>query len=338
MESSMRFQKTAALKPLARNLVPLFVAIALLMTISVSTSTAEVAATDEYDWQGTWGLQYKSQIKGRRFPWDFTFIRDTFDARFEFSVDANGKVKGKAYAWIYYGSSYDGCASEIASTHVCTLRCKGNGGTDLPDSIELSVSGQVKGQTVHLRLNPPADLVGFDISSTCVGEVGTQNISQKMSWFCGAGSQVCAASAHFLQIDMPLVSKSTKIIHYPEADGGEEGWVSIRRNCRNMPDGKVGFLYVKSVTASLHQDPSVNSPTVGSSPNGSRLVFRNTMQKNGMRWYYLAPPGSTPGWVPSSDLTCERSPLLARGKKIRLRDTGLENSHPTPSMSTGANG
>ena len=335
----MRFQKTIALNPFVRSLVSLFVVFGLVMTISVSTSTAEVAAFDGYDWHGTWSLRYNSQIERRSFPWDFTKTRDTFDAIFGFSVDASGRVKGKAYTWIDYYSYYDGCAAEPSSKHICTLRCKGKGHADPLDTIMLSVSGQVTGQTVHLKLNPPADLVAFDISSTCVGEAGTQNISQKMSWFCGAGSQVCAASAHFFEIDMPLVdNKAQKAIYYSEAGGGESGSVLIRRNCRNMPDGKVGLVYAKSVKTSLHQEPSANSPIVGSSPRGGRLVFRSTMQKSGMRWYYVTPPGSTPGWVPSSELTCERPPPLPPEKKIRLKDTGLENVHPTRSMSTGANG
>jgi hypothetical protein len=355
----MRFQKTAALKPFARSLCSLFVAGAVLLIISVSTSTAEVAGVGQYDWQGWWELSYTSQIKGPSFPWEFTNNKDAFHASFGFSVDASGNVKGEAHSEVSLWYDYDGCASEPASKHVCLLRCKGLGKAGAPrfykadtvpraitpdvwplpgEAVTLSITGQVNGGTVHLKLNPPADLVAFNVSSTCVGEVGTQQISQKMSWFCGAGSQVCAASTHFFEIDLPLVSKAHKLIQYPEAGGGEDGWVSIRRTCRNIRDGDDGLVYVKDRTTSLHQEPSVNSPIVGGAPRGGRFVFRNTMQKNGMRWYYVTLPGGTPGWVPSSELSCDRPPPLAPGKKLRLKDTGLENSHPTASMTSASNG
>ena len=322
------------------------------------------ATAEQYDWQGTWDSSYKKEVTGRvgGFPWEFTRIKDTFHANFYFSVDANGNVRGSAYGSIFYRLETDGCASisHGAGGKSCVIRCKGNGVVEalrycpgsawpeppcvFPDvyplyfSDAIPVTGQVNGTTVHLKLGPPDNVYPFEISNTCVGPRGTQTVTSKMGWFCPAGSHLCSASGQFLEIDIPLTHEAAQPIHTAEVGGGLDGMVRIRRTCRNIADGDKGFIYVSANSTQLHKEPAANSPSVGGAPRGLRLLFTDTMQKNGARWYFIAPPGGNPGWVPSADVSCERPPPLPPGKPLKLKDTGLGNAHPTASMVAGANG
>ena len=330
-----------------------------LMATSMSIEAASAAETEftKYEWEGTWDLAYKKELTGPTFAWAFTRIGEKFHARFAFSVAANGTVKGAAYANLNYRSEYEGCA--IVSKNLCVVRCKGGAVVEtvvacmqkwpettpcsrgpLPFFVTdiLPVTGQVNGQTVHLKLGPPADLVDVRFSSTCVGPNGTVTNNPKITYFCADLTQPCSASGHFLEIDMPLVHQARQPIHTTEVGGGADGVVEIRHTCGNVSDGERGFLYVTANAVLLHKDASVNSPTVGGAPRGARIVFTNTQQKNGARWYFLSPPGGAPGWVPSSQVSCDRPAPLPPGKPLHLKDTGLGNAHPTASMVAGANG
>jgi len=306
------------------------------------------ATAEQYDWQGTWESSYKKEITGPSFPWAFTRIKDAFQANFSFSLDASGKVQGEAHGSIFYRFEYDGCAS--ISQNSCVTRCNGEGVVEgvsdnrlryFPDrtlggGAAIPVTGQLNGTTVHLKLGPPDYLVPFDTTSTCVGPNGTQTNTTTMSWFCPAGSHLCAPSAMFLEIDMPLANEAAQPIHEAEVRGGLEGMVRLRHTCRSAGDGERGFVYVSANSTLLHKEPAANSPNVGGAPRDARLVFTNTLQKNGMRWYYIAPPGGNPGWVPASDVSCVRPAPLPPGKKLYFKDTGLGNAHPTASMTAGA--
>jgi len=319
------------------------------------------ATAEQYDWQGTWESFYKKEITGPSFPWAFTRIKDAFQANFSFSMDASGKVRGEAHGSIFYRFEYDGCAS--ISQNSCVTRCKGEGVVEgntgergfpipphpgiypryVPDMsfgeyAAIPVTGQLNGTTVHLKLGPPDYLVPFDTTSTCVGPMGTQTNTTTMSWFCPAGSYLCAPSAMFLEIDMPLAHEAAQPIHEAEVGGGLDGMVRLRHTCRSAGDGERGFVYVSANSTLLHKEPAANSPNVGGAPWGARLVFTNMLQKNGMRWYYIAPPGGNPGWVPASDVSCVRPAPHPPGKPLRLEDTGLGNEHPAASMTTGGAG
>jgi len=341
----------------------------LLACLMLAAGAQQVGANEDepsqYDWQGTWESSFTFESSCRRFPWEFTRIKDEFSASFYFSVDRAGNVRGKAHGSIFYRFDADGCGTitENPAGGTCTIRCTAKATVEGDKSYKLNtvgptvpvvfpevyprifpdisrsesaipVTGQVNAGTVHLKLGPPADLVPFEMSGSCVGPRGTYTTATKMSWFCPAGSQLCAPSAMFLEIDMPLAHGAAQAIH----QSGLDGMVRLRRSCRNIRDGESGFVYVSANSTQWHKEPAANSPSLGGAPRGARLVFRDTIQKDGTRWYHVDPPGGNPGWVPSSEVSCERPPPLPPGKKLYLKDTGLGNAHPTAAMTSASAG
>jgi hypothetical protein len=326
------------------------------LLLAADVSQVGAVESQGYDWAGTWESSYKKKIRGPSFPWEFTSINDAFKANFYFSVDARGNVRGEAYAAIFYRLEYEGCA--IIEQNSCVNRCKGGGlvkgntsySVDYtvppvyPDQWphyvhdRIPVTGRINGASVHLKLGPPEDFVPFNVLSTCVGRSGTLTNTANMNWFCPAGSYVCAPSAMFLEIDMPLVHEATQPIH--TADVGLDGMVRIRHTCATAGAGEKGFVYINPVTdrAILYKEPSASSPIIGNPPIGSRLLFTDTVQKNGARWHLIAPPGAPPGWIRSSDVSCTRPPPLPPGKPLKLEDIGLGRAHPTTAMTTSARG
>jgi hypothetical protein len=176
------------------------------------------ATSEQYDWQGTWESAYNKEITYKespgRFPWEFTRIKDAFQANFSFSVDANGKVRGEAHGSIFYRLESDGCGTISHPENSCVIRCKANAmvqgdtadkGTcyaysthenqiiceprpphpdiypryvpdvSLGENAAIPVTGQLNGTTVHLKLGPPDYLVAFDNTGTCVGPNGSSN-------------------------------------------------------------------------------------------------------------------------------------------------------------------
>ena len=101
----------------------------------------------------------------------------------------------------------------------------------------------------------------------------------------------------FLEIDMPLAHEAAQPIHAAEVGGGLDGMVRLRHTCRSVGDGERGFVYVSASTATLHKDPSANSPIIATAPHGGRLLFRDTRRKDGIGWDYFNSAGRT-GWVP----------------------------------------
>ena len=248
------------------------------------------ATAEQYDWQGTWESSYKKEITGPSFPWAFTRIKDAFQANFSFSMDASGKVRGEAHGSIFYRFEYDGCAS--ISQNSCVTRCKGEGVVEgntgergfpipphpgiypryVPDMsfgeyAAIPVTGQLNGTTVHLKLGPPDYLVPFDTTSTCVGPMGTQTNTTTMSWFCPAGSYLCAPSAMFLEIDMPLAHEAAQPIHAAEVGGGL--------------DGMVGFATHAGAPVTASAASSTSAPTRRCSIRNPQRTRRMSVERRG---------------------------------------------------------
>jgi hypothetical protein len=112
--------------------------------------------------------------------------------------------------------------------------------------------------------------------------------------------------------------------------------VRIHHTCRSAGDGERGFVYVSASTATLHKDPSANSPITATEPHGARLLFRDTRQKDGTRWYYFNSSGRA-GWVPVGEVSCGRPGPLPPGKPLKLEDIDLGKVHPGISLG-GARG
>ncbi len=87
----------------------------------------------------------------------------------------------------------------------------------------------------------------------------------------------------------------------------------------SVRDGDRGSMWVSADGARRHQDPSADSPSLGGEPRGARVVFTNTLQKNGTRWALRYCAGWNP-WLGSL-----RSSLLPPAPS----KTGWEN--PTSS-------
>jgi len=110
----------------------------------------------------------------------------------------------------------------------------------------------------------------------------------------------------------------------------------IRHTCRSVGDGERGFVYVSASTATLHKDPSANSPIIATAPHGGRLLFRDTRRKDGIGWYYFNSAGRT-GWVPLGEVSCNRPEPLPPGKPLPLEDIDLGKVHPAIALG-GARG
>jgi hypothetical protein len=106
-------------------------------------------------------------------------------------------------------------------------------------------------------------------------------------------------------------------------------------------DGKPGLLYINvpNGTEKTYRDPSLDSPVLRVEyPHGSRQVYRDVKETNGTIWYYVAPPGFTPGWIPGSEVSCSKTPPMPPGKPLNLSDTNLMNAHPITAMVVGGSG
>ena len=262
-----------------------------------------------------------------------------FNARLAFFVALDGTVRGLAQADVLYRFDYYGCGGPTPSDPTCISRCRSI--ASLPRTGgNLALTGRLNGQTVHLKLLP-LDPLPATIKSSCVGTWGTTNYEAKLPMLCAAGAEPCVFPGYFLEIDLPLMDGASNTIA-----GGMEGIVTIKR----VLCGKSGFVYVTVASTHFRQEPSFESSNVDSSvPHGGRLIFRDMAEKNGTRWYYVTPPGRNPGWVPSSEVSCQ--PAFPYGTKadkgwfstlygepLKGVDPDLHGVHPTSSMATGAHG
>lgn len=304
----------------------------LLATLALPPFVTSPAVAEDalIEWKGEWAIFYRNAQTGPHFAWEYSKVNQLFSARLSFFVALDGTVRGSAAANVYYLLDSYGCASRTQSDSTCVLRCRSY--ASWTPAGNLPVTGRLNGQTVHLKLLP-LDPLPATIKSSCVGKQGTQKLEAKLSMLCAAGAETCVFPGYFLEIDLPLMDGASNTIA-----GGMEGIVTIKR-VLCVKSGKNGFVYVTVASTHLRQEPSFDSPSnTASRVHGSRLLFKDMAEKNGTRWYYVTPPSGNPGWVPSSEVSCQPAFPLAPGKRLKEVDTGLGNAHPTSSMTTGGHG
>lgn len=110
-----------------------------------------------------------------------------------------------------------------------------------------------------------------------------------------------------------------------------------RSPCGKNPPDK-GFVYFNHRgNGTVHADPSPVSDVVGTPPNGSRLMYDRVSNNGGERWYHVNPPGGRSGWLPSTDVACER-PTNLPTQRDQIRDCNLPPLANTSSAQGGARG
>jgi hypothetical protein len=104
----------------------------------------------------------------------------------------------------------------------------------------------------------------------------------------------------------------------------------------NPPDK--GFVYKNQRgNGTVHADPAADSDVVGTPPNGSRLMYDQVSESGGRRWYHVNPPGGRAGWLPASDVSCERPTAPPPPKPDRVMDCDIPLAN-TSSAQGGARG
>jgi hypothetical protein len=96
----------------------------------------------------------------------------------------------------------------------------------------------------------------------------------------------------------------------------------------NPPDK--GFVYKNQRgDGTVHADPSADSEVVGTPPNGSRLMYDQVSESGGRRWYHVNPPGGRAGWLPASDVSCDRPTAPLPPKPDRVTDCDIPLANPS---------
>lgn len=102
-----------------------------------------------------------------------------------------------------------------------------------------------------------------------------------------------------------------------------------------------GALFVgspKHVVGNAYSDPTGDSKVIATSPNGTRMVYREVRESKGETWFYVVPPGRPPGWMRGSDLVCNRPGEPVPGRKIKELDSGLATERPTAAIASAGRG
>ncbi len=100
----------------------------------------------------------------------------------------------------------------------------------------------------------------------------------------------------------------------------------------------LGFLFISANRGDLHQDPSMDSRIVVNDPRGMRVLYDDIRSVNGQDWYRIIGQGRTSGWIPGSDVSSTRPPVLRPARPVTLQELGLMDAHPLPAMTSGSNG
>ncbi len=122
---------------------------------------------------------------------------------------------------------------------------------------------------------------------------------------------------------------------------GYHGSISftLKRKCQPEAQGiteSAGFIFINppSRRAVSRSGPTKSCPEVGTLPNGARLVYRRVVVNENTgapEWYFVEPPGGTPGWVPAGDTSNTRpvTPIPRRPIKIMPESGGSVSASPT---------
>lgn len=91
-----------------------------------------------------------------------------------------------------------------------------------------------------------------------------------------------------------------------------------------------GFVYVvpPSGKAALREKPDPASKIVATPANGVRVLFRrvDVADDNSIAWYFVEPPGQTPGWLAATDAAEKRPNPPPPGPRIKRVDSGVASS------------
>jgi len=112
-----------------------------------------------------------------------------------------------------------------------------------------------------------------------------------------------------------------------------------RSPCGPNPPDK-GFVYYKnrSDERAIHAEPSADSESVGTPPNGIRLMYDQVTESGGRRWYHVRQPSGPPGWLPSYDVACERPTNPPPPKPDRVMDCDIPMADTASPGPAGARG
>ena len=219
--------------------------------------------------------------------------------------------------------------------------------TVTPDTFDIAVDGRREKDQIWLMIRP---LTTATIQFSRIGgpaaecKVSGQSSTPGMNPFAGL-AMALGTKFHVPYRELAANSGHETIPggfsnsgHETIPGGFNVDWqlhVWCRDCCKNVRDGDRGFIYVSANAATLHTDPSTNSPSVGGVPRGARVVFTNTQEKNGMRWYTLvrqveAPVGFRPARFRATGLRHYRRERGSTSKTYRITPTLLEQWAPAP--------
>jgi hypothetical protein len=111
-------------------------------------------------------------------------------------------------------------------------------------------------------------------------------------------------------------------------------------SCKKNPKGQGAMfaMSTKSGAAQVYSEPTGDSKVIASPANGTRMVYREVRQVNDETWFYVAPPGRSPGWMNGIDLVCSRPGDPIPPKINKPLDPGLANERPTAAISSAGRG
>jgi hypothetical protein len=250
--------------------------------------------------------------------------KDSAKIFLEFTIDNAGQVSGKGNATITPSPRVFFESDNCTFMHTVT-----------PNTFEVAVEGQREPGEIQLSIRP---LSTATLHFSTLGGPGRNCKATSSPPTPGmnplAGLSLIALGVKFRVRDWPGAGKSG---HETMPGGFKIDWelhVWCHDCCRN---GDHGFVFLSGAKIEAHKEANAQSPVSWVPPHGARVMFRDVQEKNGTRWYNVS-AGPLAGWVPSSQVSCDRPLPLPPGKKLYLEDTGLGNAHGNYPMDSAAAG
>lgn len=94
-----------------------------------------------------------------------------------------------------------------------------------------------------------------------------------------------------------------------------------RSPCGPNPPDK-GFVYSNG-DGTVRSDSSESSQRVGDLPRGGRFIYDRIKDNGRERWYHINSPGFAQGWIPQSDVVCERPTAPPPPRPDRIVDCNI---------------